>query len=126
MNILCIGDIVGRPGRDALATCLPQLKKEHKLDFIIVNGENSAAGSGLTSKIAKFYYELGVDVITLGDHVWDQKELEPYLDEEKRLLRPINFPEAVPGHGWIVVESQSGIKIGVINVYLPDGQHLTI
>ena len=116
MNILCVGDVVGKPGRHAVQGLLEGLKKEFKLDFVIVNVENSAGGSGVTSRLAKQFFEMGCDVLTLGDHVWDQKELEEYLDEEEFLLRPANFPDGAPGRGWCVKTTASGTKIGVINM----------
>lgn len=116
MNILCLGDIVGRPGREALAKHLSQIKKEHAIDCTIVNGENSAGGSGILPKHAKEMFELGVDAITLGDHVWDKKEICSYLDETSNIVRPANFPEGAPGHGWAVVPVANGIKVGVINL----------
>jgi len=116
MNILCIGDIVGKPGRQALQDLLEGVKKERQIDFIVANAENAAGGSGVSARIAKQLFRLGCDVITLGDHVWDQKEMETYLDEEEYLLRPSNFPEGVPGKGWCIRQSASGIKVGVINL----------
>jgi metallophosphoesterase (TIGR00282 family) len=116
MNILCIGDIVGKPGRLAVAGLLPDLKKEFHIGFVIINAENAAGGSGLTSRIAKNLFEAGCDVLTMGDHVWDQKELEGYLNESEYLIRPANFPPGAPGKGWCVKTMASGVKIGVINV----------
>jgi metallophosphoesterase (TIGR00282 family) len=116
MKILCVGDIVGKPGRDALEKCLPELKTKYDLDFIIVNSENAAGGSGLTSKIAKQFIEWGCDVLTLGDHVWDQKELEIFLNQTNRVIRPANFPDGAPGVGWCIQMTKNGQKIGVINL----------
>ena len=116
MNILCIGDIVGRPGREVLKNAIEQLQKEHAIDFIIANGENSAGGSGILPKQAEEIFAAGVDVITLGDHTWDKPEIQPYLIENPRIIRPANFPEGTPGRGWTVVESKSGVKVGVINL----------
>lgn len=116
MNILCIGDIVGRPGREALEHLLDQVKEEYQVDFTIVNSENSAGGAGLTSRIAKKFLKLGCDVLTLGDHAWDQKELEEYLENTDRVIRPANFPEGAPGRGWCIQTSGTGIKVGVINL----------
>lgn len=116
MNILCIGDIVGKPGRVAVEKLLPQLKKEFKLDFVIANAENSAGGAGLTPKIANELFEVGCDVLTLGDHVWDQKELEEYLEQTTNVIRPANFPEGAPGKGWSIQKPASGQKIGIINM----------
>ncbi len=116
MNILCIGDIVGRPGREVLTKELPLVKKEHSIDFVIVNGENAAGGSGILPKHAEEIFALGVDVITLGDHVWDKREIYPYLTETSEIIRPANFPEGAPGIGWTVIEAHNGIKVGVINL----------
>ena len=116
MNILCIGDVVGRPGRHAVEGLLDGLKKEFKVDFVIVNVENTAGGSGVTSKIAKQFFEMGCDVLTSGDHIWDQKELEGYINEEEYLIRPANFPEGAPGRGWCIKSTSSGAKVGVVNM----------
>lgn len=116
MKILCIGDVVGKPGRQAVAGLLQNIKKEFNVDFTIVNAENAAGGSGVTSRIAKQLFDKGSDVLTLGDHVWDQKEVEPYLNEEEYIIRPANFPNGAPGKGWCVKTISSGSKIGVINI----------
>ena len=116
MNILCVGDIVGKPGRYALEGLLNELKKEFNIDLTIVNAENAAGGSGITTKIAKHFFEIGCDVLTMGDHVWDQKELEAYLKEAPYLIRPANFPDGAPGKGWCVKTTSGGIKVGVINL----------
>jgi len=116
MNILCVGDIVGRPGRAILAQELPGIKKQYAVDFVIANGENAAGGSGILPKQADEIFASGVDVITLGDHVWDKNQIYSYLDGNPRIVRPANFPEEAPGRGWTVVESQKGIKVGVINL----------
>ena len=115
MNILCIGDIVGKPGRLALADLLEGTKAEYKVDFTVVNAENSAGGSGLTSRIAQELFDMGCDVLTLGDHVWDQKEMQTYLPTADRVIRPANFPEGAPGNGWCIRETPKG-KVGVINL----------
>src|SRR6267378_3548433 len=99
LTILFLGDIVGEPGRSAVIARLPELKEKYALDFIIVNGENTAGGR----------------VITTGDHIWDQKEIFGFIDTEPRLLRPINYPEGAPGHGAVVLETAKG-KVGVNNV----------
>jgi len=99
VKILFIGDIVGQPGRRAVAELLPQLRRQHALDFVIANGENSAGGSGITPKTAEEIFSAGVDVITSGDHLWDQKEVMELLANEKRFLRPLNYPADVPGRG---------------------------
>lgn len=116
MNILCIGDIVGSPGREALEALLPALKEEFNIDFVVVNAENSAGGSGLTSRIAKQLLRAGCDVLTLGDHVWDQKELEAYLGETDKVIRPANFPDGTPGRGYCIQETSEGKKVGVVNL----------
>jgi len=116
MNILCIGDIVGRPGRDILEQQISGLKDELKIDFVIVNAENSAGGFGITSRIADQIFKMGCDVITLGDHVWDKKEISQYLMEHENILRPANFPPGTPGNGWAIYTTSCGSKIGVINL----------
>lgn len=116
MNILCIGDIVGRPGREVLAKVLPGLKAEYAVDFVIANGENAAGGSGILPKQAEEIFTAGVDVITLGDHVWDRPEIQAYLRDNARIIRPANFPDGAPGRGWTVAVSAAGVKIGVINL----------
>lgn len=115
MRILFIGDVVGRSGRDALAKHLPDLKTKLKPDVIIVNGENAAHGIGITAEICKEFYALGVDVITTGNHVWDQREIIPYIDRDPKLLRPINFPKGTPGKGFYVHTTGTGQKIMVVN-----------
>ena len=116
MNILCIGDIVGKPGRSALEEALPGLKKEFQIDLAVVNAENAAGGAGLTPKIAQELFKAGCDVLTLGDHVWDQKELEEYLGQADAVIRPANFPEGTPGHGWCIKKTASGQAVGVVNL----------
>ena len=99
MKLLFIGDIVGQPGRRAVGQLLPLLRERHALDFVIANGENSAGGSGITPKTAGEIFAAGVDVITSGDHLWDQKEVLELLANEKRFLRPLNYPPGTPGSG---------------------------
>ena len=120
MKLLFIGDIVGQPGRRAVAELLPKLRQEHHLDFVIANGENSAGGSGITPKTAGEIFSAGVDVITSGDHLWDQKEVMELLQNEKRFLRPLNYPHGTPGRGSAIFEvrsSEFGVRssIGVLN-----------
>ena len=116
MKILCVGDIVGKPGRQAVESLLGSLQKEFGIAFIIVNAENSAGGTGLTSRIANQFLNIGCDVLTLGDHVWDQKEMQEYLDQTQRVLRPANFPDGAPGRGWCIRKAASGQKVGVVNL----------
>lgn len=108
LRILFLGDIVGEPGRKAVIEQLPILKQEEALDFIIVNGENSAAGKGITPKIAIDLLRAGAAVITTGDHVWDQKEIIDYFPTEPRLLRPLNYPPGTPGQGSVILETAKG------------------
>ena len=115
IRILFLGDIIGEPGRKAVIESVRKFKTERSVDFVIVNGENSAGGRGITPKITIDLLRAGVAVVTSGDHIWDQKEIVPYLDTEPRLLRPINYPEGAPGHGSIVLETPKG-KIAVVNV----------
>jgi hypothetical protein len=121
VKLLFIGDIVGQPGRRAVKELLPKLRDQHTLDFVIANGENSAGGSGITPKIAEEIFSAGVDVITTGDHLWDQKEVMELLEKEKRFLRPLNYPAATPGQGGAVFETRSPQhatrpRIGVLNL----------
>ena len=100
--ILAIGDIIGKPGRQAVRELLPDLRRQHGLDLVIANGENTAGGIGLTSTTARELFDAGVDVLTSGNHIWAQKEIIPYLDSEMPILRPLNYPPGVPGRGYIV------------------------
>ena len=115
MKIVFIGDIMGRAGREALETYLPRVKKELKPDVIIVNGENAANGAGITEKICKQFYDWGVDIITTGNHVWDQREVIPYIVRDKTLLRPLNFPPGTAGNGYYKHTLQDGRTILVVN-----------
>jgi metallophosphoesterase (TIGR00282 family) len=115
LRILFLGDIIGEPGRRAVTELLPKLKQDSAVDFVIANGENAAAGRGITPRITIDLLRAGVAVITTGDHVWDQKELVGFIDTEPRLLRPLNYPDGTPGAGSIVLETAKG-KVGVINV----------
>ena len=113
IRILFLGDIVGEPGRKAVIDQLPILKQSKALDFIIVNGENSAGGKGITPRIAIDLLRAGVAVITTGDHVWDQQEIVDYFPTEPRLLRPINYPAGTPGAGSVVLQTAKG-RVAVI------------
>lgn len=120
MKLLFIGDIVGQPGRRAVLELVPKLRERHALDFVVANGENSAGGSGITPRIAEEIFSAGVDVITTGDHLWDQKEVMELLANEKRFLRPLNYPPATPGRGSGIFEMRNAErgtrKIGVMNL----------
>jgi metallophosphoesterase (TIGR00282 family) len=115
LRILFLGDIVGEPGRRAVIDAIPRFKQEQGVDFVIVNGENSAGGRGITPKISIDLLRAGAAVITSGDHIWDQKDVVPYIDTEPRLLRPLNYPPNTPGNGSIVLETPKG-KVAVVNV----------
>src|SRR3954464_11851680 len=117
LTILFLGDVVGEPGRNAVIEHLARLKESHSVDIVLVNGENAAGGRGITPKITIDLLRAGVSVITTGDHIWDQKEIFPFIDTEPRLLRPINYPAGAPGHGSIVLETAKG-KVGGINVQM--------
>ena len=99
-----VGDIVGRNARRAVRLLVPQLRQSHGIDLVIANGENAAGGRGLTPATAAEIFAGEVDVITSGNHIWDQREIIPYLDSESRVLRPLNYPPAVPGHGHVTVK----------------------
>ena len=114
MKILFIGDVVGSPGRFAIKTLLPALKKEFGLDFVVANAENAAGGSGITLSVADDLFASGVDALTSGDHIWKKKEIFELINREKRILRPINFPAMAPGKGSEIFQSKSGQKIGVM------------
>jgi len=116
MRILMIGDIVGRPGRHALATFVPELRRQEQLDLVIANGENSAGGRGLTPDTADEILSQGVDVITSGNHVFHQKDIVPYLEMDVPVLRPLNYPPGVPGRGHTVVRTAGGAQVLVANL----------
>lgn len=102
MKVLLIGDIIGKPGRKAVAKLLPNLRQQHGIDLVIANGENASGGIGLTPPIAEELIESGIDVITSGNHIWKHKEILPYLDGSLPLLRPLNYPPNVPGRGYLI------------------------
>lgn len=115
MNILVIGDVVGKVGVEAVKKNIAALKEKYNIDFTIVNGENSADGMGITKKIADTLYEVGADVITMGNHTWGKKDIFSFIDEEDRLIRPLNYAEGLPGKGVFV--TQKGLnKIAVIDL----------
>ena len=115
MRILFIGDVVGKGGRDTLLSTLPSLKKKFQPTFTIVNGENSAAGRGITPPIAKSFFEAGVQTITMGNHTWDNKAIFEFIDEEKKLVRPANYPPGTPGIGYTYIRSNQ-VELAVINL----------
>lgn len=116
MHILFIGDIVGSPGRNAVKQLLPELKREYQLDFVIANAENAAGGSGITAKVAQELFDFGISVLTTGDHIWKKREILEIINQEERILRPVNFPPTAPGRGENVFSTPQGKKIAVINV----------
>jgi len=116
MRILFIGDIVGSPGREAIKKLLPVLKKEYALDCVIANAENAAGGSGITQKVSEELFSSGTDVLTSGDHIWKKKEIFELINQEERILRPVNFPAGAPGRGSAVFKTKDGVKFGVVNV----------
>ena len=115
LKLLFIGDIVGRPGREFVRDRLPRLRSEHGLDFVIANGENAAAGAGITGTIAKSILESGVDAITLGDHVWDQRGWEIDITQLERVCRPANLPPNCPGWDHLIIETR-GFRLAVFTV----------
>jgi metallophosphoesterase (TIGR00282 family) len=114
MKVLFLGDVVGRSGREAVMTHLPRLRERLRPDLVVVNGENAAAGFGLTNKLAAEFFEAGVDCLTTGNHVWDQRELIAGIEREPRILRPLNYPEGTPGQGWVVVTAADGRRLLVV------------
>ncbi|WP_158806228.1 MULTISPECIES: TIGR00282 family metallophosphoesterase [unclassified Acidisoma] len=115
MRILFLGDIVGRVGRDAVAAALPELRRRLRLDLAIVNAENASHGFGLAPEMARALFEAGADVLTLGNHAWDRREIIPFIATEKRLIRPINFPPATPGAGSVLLTLGDGRRALVLN-----------
>jgi len=116
INILFIGDVFGRPGRRLVRELLPDLVNRHVIDLVVANGENAAGGLGLTIKAARELLAAGVDVLTSGNHIFKHKEINEYLDEETRILRPANYPDPAPGRGAFLVELRTGVPLGVVNV----------
>lgn len=116
MRLLMIGDVVGRSGRRAVKVNLSGLKREFDLDLVIANGENAAGGNGITKELAQELFSSGVDVLTMGNHVWNKKEAFEYIDRETRIVRPANYPPGTPGVGANVYETRRKVKVAVINL----------
>ena len=116
MKLLFIGDIVGEPGRKILTRTLEGLVSSEGIDLVIANAENVAGGFGITPKIADELFDLGIDVITTGNHVFDKKEINDYIKKEERLLRPLNYPEGVVGKGSVIVETKNHDKVGIVHL----------
>ncbi len=123
MKILLVGDVCGRPGRAAFARYTPKLRQEQGIDIVVVNGENSAGGKGISRKSLDALYHAGADIITSGNHVWDNKEILGFIDSEPFLVRPANYPEGAPGKGWCIYPFRAK-NIGVVNLsgraFMPD------
>src|SRR6195952_5589164 len=115
MRILFIGDIVGRSGRTAVLDRLPALRRDWRLDFVAINGENAAGGFGITEAIYHELIDAGADAITLGNHAWDQREALVFIERAPRLVRPINYPPGTPGRGAAMIDAKNGAKALVIN-----------
>jgi metallophosphoesterase (TIGR00282 family) len=115
VRVLFVGDVVGAPGRRALAATLPALRERHEPDFVVVNGENAAGGLGITEKTARELLDLGVDAITLGNHGYRHQEVYGYLDRDERIVRPANYPRGSPGRGHTIVE-RDGARLAVVNL----------
>ena len=115
-RLLFIGDVVGKPGRELLRRGLAAIVTHHRIDLVIANTENAAAGFGLTPDIAEDLFEYGINVMTGGNHTWDKKEIVPYFAEQPRLLRPANYPAGTPGGGSYVARASNGVLVGVVNV----------
>ena len=120
MRTLLVGDIVGKPGRRALEAVLPDLRREEDIDLVVVNGENAAGGFGLTQETADAILDAGADVITTGNHVWDQREIIPFMDGELPILRPANYPASAPGRGMLRIGPAAVINLQG-RVFMPEG-----
>ena len=116
MRLLFLGDVMGRSGRAAVAERLPKLRTEWRLDFVVVNGENASGGMGLTPEHARVLLNAGADVVTLGDHAFDQKDMIPFIEQEQRIIRPLNFAKGAPGRGHRVYDAPGGRKVLVTQV----------
>src|SRR6516225_2035153 len=124
MRLLFIGDIVGKPGRDLVRQGLQPIVEYHQIDFVVANAENAAGGFGITREIGEQLLNLGVDVMTSGNHIWDKREALDYIGIEPRLLRPANYPAGAPGNGSVLARTRDGRSVGVVNimgrVYMPN------
>ncbi len=115
MRILFLGDVVGRSGRDAISARLPALRQQLRTDLVVINGENASHGFGLAPDMAQAMFAAGADAITLGNHAWDRRELIPYIAQEKRVVRPLNFPPGTPGAGSHLVTLADGRRALILN-----------
>ena len=115
MKLLFVGDVVGAPGRRTLAALLPELRRRHEPDWVVVNGENASGGVGLNARNAQELLDLGIDAITLGNHAYRHRDIYPVLDSEAPIIRPANYPKGDPGRGWLVLE-RDGLRLAVVNM----------
>lgn len=116
MNLLFIGDIVGRPGRQAIRALLPEIVRQFKIEFTIANAENASGGRGLSREVMNELLNAGIDVLTMGNHVWDNKEIFSFIDDQPRLIRPANYPSPCPGQGYHIYRAGFNQKIAIINI----------
>ncbi|MBD3290258.1 TIGR00282 family metallophosphoesterase [candidate division KSB1 bacterium] len=116
ITVLFVADIVGKPGLRITRKYIPEIKAEHQVDFCIANGENGAGGKGITEKLAREYFELGIDAITSGNHIFEKANVFKQLADERRLLRPLNYPPTNPGHGTYIATLQDNVRIAVMNI----------
>jgi len=123
MNIFLIGDIVGRAGRRAVRKLLDNIIDEFSVDLVIANGENAAGGFGMTEKVANELYDYGIDALTMGNHTWNNKDIFNFIDDDKRLVRPLNYMPGVPGRGWTIIK-KNNLNIAILNligqIYMPE------
>ncbi len=116
MKVLFIGDIMGEPGRRIISRVMPKMVADRQIDLVIGNGENAAGGFGITADLAAELFEMGIAVLTLGNHAWDKKEIVEHIQHEPRLLRPANYPDGVPGRGSVVTETAGGARVAVLQL----------
>jgi len=116
VKLLFIGDIIGKPGREALSRELHRIVDRHYVDLVIANGENAAGGFGLTQETAQDLFKCGVHVLTSGNHIWDKKDALEYIKREERIVRPANYPEGTPGRGTTIASTPGGVKVGILNL----------
>ncbi len=116
VKLLFIGDVIGKPGREALSRELHRIVDRHMVDLVIANGENAAGGFGLTEETAQDMFKCGVQMITSGNHIWDKKDALEYIKREERIVRPANYPEGTPGRGTTIVKTPGGVKVGILNM----------
>jgi metallophosphoesterase (TIGR00282 family) len=116
VKLLFIGDIIGKPGREALSRELHRIVGRHLVDLVIANGENAAGGFGLTQETAQDLFKCGVQVLTSGNHIWDKKDSLEYIKREERIVRPANYPDGTPGRGATIARTPGGVKVGILNL----------